>query len=120
MTQGSATVPDRLHPLHRHDVGACELPLPRELEPVAFAMRHLRACKQAKAKARLGQRLAVALHWIATVSSSPLTFTDAASVDHRVGEALDDLALLVRREDGTNMSSWWLDWLAACSGRRRD
>jgi hypothetical protein len=32
-------VPDPLHPLHRHDVGACELPLPRELEPVAFAMR---------------------------------------------------------------------------------
>ena len=39
MTHGSATVPDPLHPLHRHDVGACELPLPRELEPVAFAMR---------------------------------------------------------------------------------
>ena len=37
MTHGSATVPD---PLQRHDVGACELPLPRELEPVAFAMRH--------------------------------------------------------------------------------
>jgi hypothetical protein len=37
MTHGSATVPD---PLHTHDVGACELPLPRELEPVAFAMRH--------------------------------------------------------------------------------
>ena len=36
MTHGSATVPDPLHPLHRHDVGACELPLPRELEPVAF------------------------------------------------------------------------------------
>jgi hypothetical protein len=32
-------VPDPLHPLHRHDVGACELPLPRELEPVALAMR---------------------------------------------------------------------------------
>jgi hypothetical protein len=42
MTHGSATVPDPLHPLHplhRHDVGACELPLPRELEPVALAMR---------------------------------------------------------------------------------
>ena len=42
MTHGNATVPDplhRLHPLHTHDVGACELPLPRELEPVAFAMR---------------------------------------------------------------------------------
>ena len=39
MTHGSATVPDPLHPLHRHDVGACELPLPRELETVAFAMR---------------------------------------------------------------------------------
>jgi hypothetical protein len=37
MTHGSATVPDPLHPLHRHDIGACELPLPRE--PVAFAMR---------------------------------------------------------------------------------
>jgi hypothetical protein len=36
MTHGSATVPD---PLQRHDVGACKLPLPRELEPVAFAMR---------------------------------------------------------------------------------
>jgi hypothetical protein len=35
-------VPDPLHPLHRHDVGACELPLPRELEPVAFAMRQER------------------------------------------------------------------------------
>jgi len=38
MTHGSATVPDPLHPLHRHDVGACELPLrythtlPGELE----------------------------------------------------------------------------------------
>ena len=40
MTHGSATVPDPLHPLHRDDVGACELPLPRELEPVAFAMSH--------------------------------------------------------------------------------
>jgi hypothetical protein len=39
MTHGSATVPDPLHPLYRHDVGAYELPLPRELEPVAFAMR---------------------------------------------------------------------------------
>ena len=39
MTHGSATVPDPLHPLHRHDVGACELAIPRELEPVAFAMR---------------------------------------------------------------------------------
>ena len=44
MTHGSATVPDPLHPLHRHDVGACELPLPRELEPVAFAMRR-RGCR---------------------------------------------------------------------------
>jgi hypothetical protein len=42
MTHGSATVPDPLHPLHTHDVGACELPLPRELEPVAFAMRQRR------------------------------------------------------------------------------
>jgi hypothetical protein len=42
MTHGSATVPDALHPLHRHDVGACELPLPRELEPVPFAMRQER------------------------------------------------------------------------------
>jgi hypothetical protein len=42
MTHGSATVPDPLHPLHRHDVCACELPLPRELEFVAFAMRHAR------------------------------------------------------------------------------
>jgi hypothetical protein len=41
MTHGSATVPD---PLHRHDVGACELPLPRDLEPVAFAMRHKEPC----------------------------------------------------------------------------
>lgn len=40
MTHGSATVPEPLHPLHRHDVGACELPLPRELEPVALVMRH--------------------------------------------------------------------------------
>ena len=42
MTHGSATVPDPLHPLHRDDVGAGELPLPRALEPVAFAMRHMR------------------------------------------------------------------------------
>lgn len=45
MTHGSATVPDPLdplHPLHTHDVGACELPLPSELEPVAFAMRQPR------------------------------------------------------------------------------
>ena len=41
MTHGSATVPDPLHPLHRHDVGACELPLPCELEPVAFATRQI-------------------------------------------------------------------------------
>ena len=32
MTHGSATAPDPLHPLHRHDIGACELPLPRGLE----------------------------------------------------------------------------------------
>jgi|tagenome__1003787_1003787.scaffolds.fasta_scaffold20974625_2 hypothetical protein len=44
MTHGSATVPDPLHPLQRHDVGACELPFPRELEPVAFAMRQERNC----------------------------------------------------------------------------
>ena len=43
MTHGSATVPDPLHPLHRDNVGAGELPLPRELEPVAFAMR--RGCR---------------------------------------------------------------------------
>jgi hypothetical protein len=42
MTHGSATVPDLLHPLHTQDVGTCELPLPRELEPVAFAMRQPR------------------------------------------------------------------------------
>ena len=45
MTHGSATVPDPLHQLHRHDVGACELPLPRELEPVAFAMSVLSASR---------------------------------------------------------------------------
>jgi hypothetical protein len=31
-------------PAHRHDVGACELPLPRDLEPVAFAIRHKEPC----------------------------------------------------------------------------
>jgi hypothetical protein len=48
--------------------------------------------------------------------------------DHRVSEALDDLAFLVGREDVLDeldvdewhRFSWWLDWLAARSPPRRD
>jgi hypothetical protein len=48
-------VPDPLHPLHRHDVGACELPLPRELEPVAFAMRQMQESTTGAASYRCGR-----------------------------------------------------------------
>jgi len=37
MTHGSATVPDPLRPLHRHDVGGYELPLSRELAASRFS-----------------------------------------------------------------------------------
>jgi hypothetical protein len=41
-TSGSATWPDPLRPVHRHDVGVCELPIGGSSSTVAVVMRQMR------------------------------------------------------------------------------
>ena len=85
MTHGSATVPDPLHPLHRDDIGACELPLPRELEPVAFAMRQMR--NSALQDARSAAEATACPRGLGSERSLPLSATLASSVARPTNDA---------------------------------
>ena len=68
-TNRSATRPDALHPVHRHDVGCARTPIGWSSGTVAIAMRHERQCAidragcplSRKARARRRRRLAVAV-----------------------------------------------------------
>jgi hypothetical protein len=58
-TNGSATWPDPLHPVHRHDVGVCELTMRGSSSTVAVAMRQ----KEARPVAPLAERTEAAGVW---------------------------------------------------------